>query len=46
MRKVIVCNIMSFSGKAEVSLRLVDTRRRDDSDNVVVQYEVRHENNQ
>ncbi len=36
----------TFTGKSAGSLRLIDTRRRDDSDNVVVQYEVSHKNSQ
>ncbi len=36
----------TFIGKSAGSLRLIDTRRRDDSDNVVVQYEVSHKNSQ
>ncbi len=31
-----------FEGKPEVSLRLIDLRKWDDSDNVLVRYEVRH----
>lgn len=34
----------TFTGKSAGSLRFIDTRRRDDSDNVVVHYEVRHKN--
>ena len=36
----------TFTSKSAGSLRLIDTRRRDDSDNVVVQYEVSHKNSQ
>ena len=31
-----------FEGKPAVSLRLIDLRKWDESDNVLVQYEVRH----
>lgn len=32
-----------FEGKPAVSLRLIDLRKWDDSDNVLVRYEVRHQ---
>jgi dihydrofolate reductase len=32
-----------FAGKTRASLRLIDTRRWEDSDNVLLRYEVRHE---
>ena len=31
-----------FEGKPDVSLRLIDIRRWEDSDNLLVHYEVRH----
>ena len=33
-----------FAGKTSAALRLVDTRRWEDSDNVLLRYEVRHKN--
>jgi hypothetical protein len=33
-----------FMGKQDASLRLIDVRTWQDSDNVLVQYEVRHKN--
>ncbi len=36
--------IPAFEGKPDVSLRLIDIRRWEDSDNVLVRYEVRHKN--
>ncbi len=41
MRKLIVCNMMSLDGYY-TSLRLIDMRKWDDSENILIRYEVRH----
>src|SRR5579859_828459 len=39
---ILGAGIPAFEGKPDVSLRLIDTRRWEDSDNILLRYEVRH----
>jgi hypothetical protein len=41
MRKVTVATVMSFAGGTAASLRLLETRPREGSENVLLRYAVR-----